>query len=458
MGLDELDVCALDVLVESRAGAAAVPPLHDRLVAAQDDPKAKIEDKDFVRLLSLAQAAGEVLARSRPAVPADLVPPAEGASTDTGTVLAVAPPTASDLRPTAQPSRLRSRTLADAITAVANAAQDLDPDTLGDAVLDGDLMTAFRAFGLPGSLHRGGQVSARDALGAASAAATILRDVDQLIARGMPQPPPAEPATRAVRLEAVCTAPQAVDSLVAICRRLGGQAVVPTFEVESRLGDCAVPDVDAVAVEDWLSRMGRVRSNLAAYDDLRLFLEADGRDLPTLQAFQLPLVPAEGWLADELKSSDSSNELRAWTRPDGPRAHVVATGRTALVKASRTTALVVDEVSEVLPSPTVTTGVAAYFDAPSARPPQTILLAVHPDPAQPWSWQLLADTASEALALAKLRAVELDDLAGSGIDEYLPLTYVRDGLPRTTSLSELTKGLSLTLEAVAATRFLEVNP
>lgn len=457
VGLDDLDVCALDVIVESRAGAATVPPLHDRLVAAQDDPAATIDDEVFVRLLSLAQAAGEVLARSRPAVPADLVPPAEGTSTDAGTVLAVGRPAASVLRPTASLVASALGVLAKAITAVAEAAQDLDPDTLADTMLDADLITPFRDLGVPGSMQRGAQVSARDALAAASAGAAILRDVDQLIARGLPQQPPPAAKTRAAKLRAVCGTPQAVDSLVAIVRRLGGQAVVPVFKTSNRLGKCAVPDVDALAVEDWLSRMGRVRTNLAAYDDLRLFLEAEGRDLEPLRAFQLPLVPAEGWLADELNPADGKNELRAWTRPSGPRAHVVATGRPALITAAKTAALVVDEVSEVLPSPTVTTGVAAYFDAPSARPPQTILLAVHPDPAQPWGWQLLADTASEALALAKLRAVELDDLAGSGIDEYLPLTYVRDGLPRTTSLSELTKGLVFTLEAMAATRFVEVD-
>src|SRR5205085_776332 len=79
--------------------------------------------------------------------------------------------------------------LVTAITAVADAAGGLDPDTLADAVLDGDLMTAFRELGLPGSMHGGAQVSARDAIGVASAGATVLRDIDQLIARGLPQPP-----------------------------------------------------------------------------------------------------------------------------------------------------------------------------------------------------------------------------------------------------------------------------
>jgi hypothetical protein len=233
--------------------------------------------------------------------------------------------------------------------------------------------------------------------------------------------------------------------------------VVPAIEVHSDLAASQVADLDPTEAEGWLSRMGRVRSSLASYDDLRLFLEAAGQELTPVRAFQLPLVAQEGWLAGELPAADGKNELRAWTRPDGPRTHVVATGKPALVTAAKATALVIDEVSEVLPSPTVTTGVAAYFDAPSARPPQTLLLAVHPDPSQPWSWQLLADTATEALALARLRGIELDDLAGSGIDEFLPLTYVRDGLEHTTPLSKLTEGIDFLLETIAANRFLEVN-
>ena len=39
---------------------------------------------------------------------------------------------------------------------------------------------------------------------------------------------------------------------------------------------------------------------------------------------------------------------------------------------------------------------------------------------------MLHATVSEAMALARLRGVELDDLVPTGIEEYLPLTYVRE--------------------------------
>ena len=364
----------------------------------------------------------------------------------------MAPPKPKALQPIADRITDLCKDLLAGIAAVTDAAKDLDPDT----PLDADLLKPFRDLGLPGSVRRGAQVPASDLVSAASAALTALRDVDQLITQGLPDPPEAA-KTRTALLKAVCAAPHGLDTLVGIARRLGGQAVVPVIEVDSELATSQVAAADPTEAEGWLSRMSRVRSSLASYDDLRLFLEAEGHDLTPVRAFQLPLVEAEGWLAGELSPSDGKNELRAWTRPDGPRTHVVATGKPALVTAAKATALVIDDVSEVLPSPTVTTGVAAYFDAPSARPPQTLLLAVHPDPTQPWSWQLLADTATEALALAKLRGIELDDLAGSGIDEYLPLTYVRDGLEHTTSLSKLTEGIDFLMETIAATRFLEVN-
>jgi hypothetical protein len=127
-----------------------------------------------------------------------------------------------------------------------------------------------------------------------------------------------------------------------------------------------------------------------------------------------------------------------------------------LVTGATTRGLVLDEFVEVLPTPTATTGLALHYDAPNARPPQSVLLAVHPDPTQPWGWELIEAVVLEALALAQMRLVELDDLASTGVDEYVPLTYLRDGIGDTTPVSELTKGLDWSLLMMAATRVREV--
>ena len=452
IALDTLQVCALDVLAEARSGAAPRPPFEDRLLAAQDDPAAVIADPAYARLLALAQAAGAVLAAARPATKADLTPPVTAAAADAVQVLATAPPNALLLQPIADTISAQLDALVAGIAAIVAASTGQNPAALVPAAL----LTPFRDLGLPGSIRTGAQITLGDVVAAASAAATVLRDVDQLLDQGLHTP--LADTSRPGRLTAVCATPTGTDTLVKIVRRLGGPAVVPAVSVDSSLGDCSVAGVDADAVERWVARMGRVRTDLAAFDDLRLFVEAAGQELEPLQAFQLPLVADEGWLGDALPADPGGNELRAWKRPDGPRTHLVATGKPDLIVGATVCALVIDEVSEVLPAPTVSSGLAIHYDAPTARPPQSILLAVHPDPTQAWSWSLLDEVVREALALAKLRGVELDDLAGTGIDEYLPLTYVRDGLDRTTPMSELTRGFELLLEAVAANRFLERQP
>ena len=62
----------------------------------------------------------------------------------------------------------------------------------------------------------------------------------------------------------------------------------------------------------------------------------------------------------------------------------------------------------------------------------------------------------ETLALAQMRLVELDDLSSTGVDEYFPLTYLRDKVGNTTPVAELTAGLDWSALMVSATRVSEV--
>jgi hypothetical protein len=148
--------------------------------------------------------------------------------------------------------------------------------------------------------------------------------------------------------------------------------------------------------------------------------------------------------------------LREWRRPRGPRAHLVLAGEPSLAERSTARGLVLDEYVEVLPAPTATTGLALHYDAPNARPPQSVLLALHPDPSQPWGWELIEATVLETLALARMRLVELDDLASTAVDEFVPLTYLRDGAGDTTPVAELTRGFDWTDVMVSASRVSEV--
>ena len=76
--------------------------------------------------------------------------------------------------------------------------------------------------------------------------------------------------------------------------------------------------------------------------------------------------------------------------------------------------LLIDEWVEVVPSTTETTGIALQYDQPNAAPPQTILVAVPPDLAAPWTIWSLQQVLLETLDLARIRAVDPDALAKSG--------------------------------------------
>ena len=87
--------------------------------------------------------------------------------------------------------------------------------------------------------------------------------------------------------------------------------------------------------------------------------------------------------------------------------------------------LVVDGWTETIPADTETTAVTFHYDAPGARAPQAVLLAVHParNPDK-WSFDILLDTVNEAADLAQLRTLSSAELAPMG--SFLPALYLPD--------------------------------
>ena len=80
-----------------------------------------------------------------------------------------------------------------------------------------------------------------------------------------------------------------------------------------------------------------------------------------------------------------------------------------------------DEWVEVMPNPKETTGLVFQYDQPDSAPPQSILLAVPPDPDQPWNLWQLQQVLLETLDLARIRAVDPDTLDEVG--HYLPAMH-----------------------------------
>jgi hypothetical protein len=96
---------------------------------------------------------------------------------------------------------------------------------------------------------------------------------------------------------------------------------------------------------------------------------------------------------------------------------------------------VLDSWVEVIPSTDQITSTAFHFDAPGARAPQAILLAVPPDPSQPLDTATLVDIVADTRELARARAATAEDLDpwSAGI----PLTVLPANTPSAVSLDRV---------------------
>jgi hypothetical protein len=101
-----------------------------------------------------------------------------------------------------------------------------------------------------------------------------------------------------------------------------------------------------------------------------------------------------------------------------------APGVDAIANDQTIAAFICDEWPEFIPDPFQTAAIGFHYDAPGARPPQSILLALPPKLGQPaWSFDDAVDVIHEAFDLAKLRGVRPCDLGG-GLGTVLPGNYL----------------------------------
>lgn len=172
------------------------------------------------------------------------------------------------------------------------------------------------------------------------------------------------------------------------------------------------------ALADWLGTYAHVRDDLrrlARVRDLAQLL--DGSPQP-LRVTQLSAGKQKAWLGTSLPAPGAPGGI-SWVT-------VEMRAGEAIDNKARLTGYVVDSWVERLPDKAVTTGVAAQFDAPSSRAPQTILIAVTPTPDTGWSDALLARTLIETVENAQLRAVDVPQLEGFG--HHLPAIFVEGGI------------------------------
>ncbi|MFJ7249768.1 hypothetical protein ACIQWA_34740 [Kitasatospora sp. NPDC098652] len=371
------DHCALDVAALAGAGvlravlaAALVRPAGvpaDAVPVPLDD-RAPEWDHDVVALPeaeALAKAVAAVLAGAVPGTPAHL---------RTATA-AVPPPAEGDLRNRAVLARDGLRTA----------------QTVGD--LDAMAQYGVVPLRLPGDEP-------------ATVLAAARREASARLARADAalSPAPGAPGPAAA-LEAVFGPGfRAVDLIAAPDPR----------ELGDSLGAGLVRGDDEQAPRDWLERMGAVRPGAGRLADLLLHAGATGTGAAVaLKVGQTPFGPGDHWVAAPGRDAGAP-----------PATGLVLHAPADLDASAKLAVAVVDEWSEVVPGRTRTAAAAFHFDAPGARPPQSLLLAVPPVPGAPWTVATLAAVLGEALDLAKLRLVDLQALAWLG--RYLPAAYLPD--------------------------------
>jgi hypothetical protein len=167
-----------------------------------------------------------------------------------------------------------------------------------------------------------------------------------------------------------------------------------------------------------------------------------GKELPFAEALAWPSPPAlddaawkpeasGAWLHDlarvrpALEALDEAT-LLAPPQPNGtPVGAYQLDAATQLMLVGATPAANVagfylDTFTETRPTGAATAGVGFHYDAPNARPPQTLLVVVPPDADQPWSPVTVLEGVLEAFDLARLRLVAPPAAAG----QFLPATFV----------------------------------
>jgi hypothetical protein len=222
-----------------------------------------------------------------------------------------------------------------------------------------------------------------------------------------------------------------------ICREvtqalLGGAfPLMPQVALPAAMAGAALPPGNPAGeqVTDWLFRASTVREGAGRLQSARTVAEELGHALAPVQVFQWP-DDNKNWIALPIPDGASltGDLVSIAVQPVGP-----------FNAANPVAALVIDEWSETVPTRQEVTGITFHYNAPSAEPPQAVLLAVSqrsPNNNLRWTWDELVACVDQAFALARIRCVGPDQLRSTRLDPVLPATLVAESTaPATISTS-----------------------
>ncbi|HEY3210693.1 MAG TPA: hypothetical protein VGL18_13055 [Actinomycetota bacterium] len=195
----------------------------------------------------------------------------------------------------------------------------------------------------------------------------------------------------------------------------GGFIVLPLFRVHAsarpELSSALATPIssDALAIEEWLQSLVRVRAPLDALGIVTTYQDWLGASALRLIPLQLPVRPGDPWIASAYGDSLGPGDVVS----------VVLCQPLSQI-TQPLCGLVLDEWTELVPTTEETTGVAFHFNRPNATAPQVLLLAVAPRLRGAWSWEDLMTVVVETFERAKIRAVEPDMIARTAYFQALP--------------------------------------
>lgn len=380
--LADAGLCALDVIYDSDGDTAATSTLAERIRDGLGDELTLEPLEPWWELASMLRG---VLTRGR--------------------ALAIA-----DAGGKEKPEHVGRTLAADELVARAEAAKD----ALAAAVTQGTA-AALAPFGVTAS-------------GMADAGRRVA-EAEALLARSSP-PPPAEPPPPQTVVELAGQALAAVFG--------AGFLALPVIQPPpagepdrwaDALGPAGVRARPGADIRPWLQRAGALREATAAHGETLLVRDALGVPA-SLRVAQTPAVAYATWVG------------LPWSDETGPRVPIQSMVLEPVGEdlAGAVAGVVLDEWTEVVPKrleradpadpdepvevvDVTTTGIALNANAPGARPPQAVLLAMTPD-GRDWTEDRLVAVLAEVRALAQLRCLTLDQVPYAGV--YLPALYFRD--------------------------------
>lgn len=427
--LDQLGLSPLSMVIAAQAaGSSATSELEERLIEVFGDATSPSTATELVLLEASPQGAGpqvvglgalrallrrihDLVTNARPATAADLVLPQDAG--DKGL----------------DDAELRNR--ADAVAQAYDAAIEAIEDASTAAELRVALWQAA-GLGVKGSVPSPSLPDAIDDRERLAAQATEVAATMRAAATG------------AAAVPTGASVPERVAAQTARIRALLGEQfpVLPLFAAANAEALAAARpsllDDDPLAPSAWLGRMALVRGGVDHLARVRTASELlDGEVAPAdLVIAQLPHREGDRWLA--LPFADG-------VAPSGELA-IVADSIGVSDFGGPLAGMFCDGWSETVPDREETTGIAFHHDAPSARPPQALVLAV-PPAAQDSSWSVdaILDTVVEAHDLARIRAVGPRDLDWVG--RLLPALYLPESFSKDVPAVDL-GGLAAKYDAI----------